>query len=81
MCNSVRGREKMGELVSSGLKKAALPENSMIAVSGGLIRILPYWQSEFENTIEKETGVTRFIYAPDGLLRGIMALAKENEKC
>ena len=73
--------KKMGELVCSGLKKAALPEKSMIAVSGGLIRILPYWQSEFENTIEKETGVTRFIYAPDGLLRGIMALANENEKC
>ena len=69
--------EKMGELIVIGLQKAEISQNATVAVSGGLINALPYWQEAFENKIKNAWGVVRFVYDTDGLMRGIMKLAKE----
>ena len=69
--------KKMGDLVLCGARKLNFKDSFTVAVTGGLLNTLAYWQSEFENTIKKETGATRFVYEKDGLLRGIMALAEE----
>ena len=71
---------RMGALVIGGIKKMGLSAESTVAVTGGLVNVLPYFKQEFENTVKKETGVSRFVYEKDGLMRGIMMLAKELEK-
>ena len=67
---------EMGELVLSGAKKLRLESALSVAVTGGLLNTLPYWQTAFENKINKEMGALRFVYEKDGLMRGVMALAR-----
>lgn len=71
--------EKMGALVVCGARKLRLESALTVAATGGLLNVLPYWQSKFENTIITELGASRFVYEKDGLIRGVMALAKELE--
>ena len=67
---------KMGELIVNGARKLQLESTLSVAVTGGLLNTLPYWQTAFENKINEEMGALRFVYEKDGLMRGVMALAR-----
>ncbi len=69
--------EKMADLVLRGLRKSAAKKELTVAVTGGLLHTLAFWQSAFENKIKEEFCAAHFVYEADGLMCGVQRIAKE----
>lgn len=68
--------EHLGRL-SSDCALNLLPYNvKKIAVSGGLVNCLSFWQDSFEKTVKSNCQVKEFVYKSDGVLLGTKSLAE-----
>ena len=70
------GRE-MAKLTVGCVKKLLPYEAKKIAVSGGLIKSLEFWQNEFEEYIRQNSSITEFVYQNKGILTGTQVITVE----
>jgi hypothetical protein len=52
-------------------------EVKKVAVSGGLVNCLAYWQENFEKTVKENCTSRDFVYDINGVMLGTKSLAKK----
>jgi N-acetylglucosamine kinase-like BadF-type ATPase len=67
----------LGLLVADSILKLSPYEVKKVAVSGGLVNCLAFWQESFENTVKATCSTNEFIYDANGVLLGTKALAEK----
>ncbi len=69
--------QHLGLLVADCALKLMPYEVKKVAVSGGLVNCLAFWQESFEKTVKENCSVKDFVYDINGVLLGTKALAEK----
>jgi N-acetylglucosamine kinase-like BadF-type ATPase len=67
----------LGLLVADSATKLMPYEVKKVAVSGGLVNCLAYWQENFEKTVKENCTIRDFVYDINGVMLGTKSLAKK----
>ena len=69
--------DHLGLLVADCVLKLSPYETERVAVSGGLVNCLEFWQESFEKVVKENCSAKEFIYDTNGVLLGTKAIAKK----
>ena len=67
----------LGLLVADCVLKLSPHKTETVAVSGGLVNCLAFWQESFEKAVKENCSAKEFVYDANGVLLGTKALAEK----